>query len=190
MFVDLREQFNGELADMLGRIIEYAPDGIITIDQNQTVVMYNRSAEAMFGYGIDEMLGHSLTKLLPEYIQEVHHHHVKAFDLSHDFIENGVNAGHCQVHTSSVSGNAYNSIEQIRVYGKKKDGVEFPCEITISKTKFKDQTYFTAIVRDVTVQVEHEQRLLTQEQELNQYRTERKAELYQQLCEIRGKGID
>src|SRR5437588_13099300 len=53
-------------------IAETASDAIITIDGDSTILFANRAAESLFGYQLDELLGNSLTMLMPEYLRHVH----------------------------------------------------------------------------------------------------------------------
>ena len=65
------QQFSG--LDEFSRVIaETASDAIITIDDRSTIVFANRATGEIFGYSRDELIGQSLTILMPDYLREVH----------------------------------------------------------------------------------------------------------------------
>lgn len=165
MLKDLRGRYNGDLAEMLGQLIEHAPDGIVTVDEEQNIVMYNRAAERMFGYTMDEVLGQSLTKLLPDRVKDRHHKYVERFNKEHE-------SGSCD------------SLDRKQFEGCRKNGECFPCDITVSKTVYKGTIFFTAMVRDVTDRVRREKRIKEQDDELQEYRKQKKAELLTEVHEI------
>jgi len=118
-------------------VVETATDAIITVDSNGSIVVWNRAATQVFGYGYDEIIGRSFSQLLPEDIQEQHVVGVlKAFE-------------------SGVLPSPLNISE---VVGLKKDGTEFPAEIAFGVVMQKEVRLITAIVRDIT-----ERKLIEQE---------------------------
>ncbi|NOY27077.1 MAG: PAS domain S-box protein [Oligoflexia bacterium] len=110
-------------------VIGAAYDAIVTVDQRQRVTMFNRAAEDLFGYDEDEVLGEHLEMLLPEGARAQHDALVEHFA------------------TSPVQSRQMD--ERDRVYGRHRDGSEFPVEIAISKIIVDGRTEFTAIIRDI-----------------------------------------
>jgi PAS domain S-box-containing protein len=53
-------------------VAETATDAIISIDEKSTILFINRAAKRIFGYEIEEMIGQSLTMLMPEYLRHLH----------------------------------------------------------------------------------------------------------------------
>jgi PAS domain S-box-containing protein len=111
-------------------IIESAMDAIITVDENQQVVLFNRAAEQMFGCSIEEAIGRPLTRFLPTRFRDVHHHHIQAFGQA------GV--------TSRKMGKLG------AVSGLRTNGEEFPIEAAISHIAVEGKKYYTVILRDTT----------------------------------------
>lgn len=110
-------------------VLESITDAIVTIDGNHRVVMCNKAAEEMFGYGSTEMIGNDLSFLIPEPHHEVHRGYVDRY------IDSGV----------------------ARVIGKSREcmimsrsGRRFPVEISYSVSKTRGRFYFTAVIRDIT----------------------------------------
>jgi PAS domain S-box-containing protein len=84
----------------------------------------------MFGYSVDEILHRPLDTLLPRRFVEAHHRHVEMFAQS------------------EVS--ARRMGERRQIFGRRKDGREFPAEASITKAEVNGRLFFTVIVRDIT----------------------------------------
>jgi PAS domain S-box-containing protein len=110
-------------------IIESAGEGILVIDQNSTVMLWNEAAERMFGYTKDEMVGELLTRIVPEQHLEQHNTSMKEATLTGNLAHPGV--------THEVS-------------GRRKDGTEFPMELIVSQWTISAETYYSGILRDIT----------------------------------------
>jgi PAS domain S-box-containing protein len=127
------EERHARLAARLSGLLDSAMDAIITVDESQRIVLYNRAAEKIFGWTTEEALGQSLAKLMPERFRGGHGAYVQRFGST------GV--------TSRRMGD--NTV----VYGRRADGEEFPMEASISQLKTADGKLFTVILRDVTERV-------------------------------------
>src|SRR5215813_1694390 len=92
----------------LSGIINSAMDAIITIDSNQSVVLFNESAEKMFGYPASEALGQPIGKFMPERFRFDHQHYVRQFGETHQ-------TKRSMGHLGSI-------------FGLRSDGKEFPIE--------------------------------------------------------------
>jgi PAS domain S-box-containing protein len=108
-------------------VAETAPDAIITIDEESTILFVSQSAERIFGYTAAELLGQSLTMLMPEYLRHLHRVGIKRY------VETG------QKHIGW---------EAVELPGLHKDGREIPLEISFSEFTSKGKRYFTGIARD------------------------------------------
>ncbi|HEY8309547.1 MAG TPA: PAS domain S-box protein, partial [Gemmatimonadaceae bacterium] len=132
-------------AGMYERILEVAADAIVTINEAQEIVHFNRGAEQIFGYRKDEVLGTNLNALLPPQFRATHAAYVVAFGESTE--------------TARLMGH------RREVFGLRKDGTEFPAEASILKLDAPDgRRLYTALVRDVTDrrQMEAHQRFLAE----------------------------
>jgi PAS domain S-box-containing protein len=110
-------------------VVESANDAIVSIDGDGSVVHWNRAAEHIFGYLAQEAVGRPLSFIMPERFREAHDKALRQM-LS--------NLG------SSPSGRT------VEVAGLKKDGKEFPAELSIAAWETREGRFFTGILRDIT----------------------------------------
>jgi PAS domain S-box-containing protein len=141
----------------LARLVDLAEDAILSVDEDQRIVLFNRGAERTFGYVADEVIGKSLDVLIPVRFLAVHHQHLLAFA-----------AGPVD---ARVMG------ERRPVHGRRKDGTEFPADVTISKFRDGGRLFLNAILRDVTERVRAEEAIRSLNQELEERVRVRTADL-------------
>lgn len=113
-------------------IVGLAAEGIICVDEDQRIVLFNEGAANIFGYSGDEVLGQDLAMLLPERVRGRHR------QLIRDFAR-GPSASRRVNERSPVT-------------GLRRNGEEFPAEASISRLDIEDEQLFTVILRDVTEQ--------------------------------------
>lgn len=122
-------------------LIEHAPDAILQVDTTGKIIVANKTAESLFGYTRDELLGSSVDQLVPEASRAAHSGHRKAF---------------------AAAGIARPIGQGADLRAQRKDGTEIPVEISLSPIKTEQGIYITAAIRDVTERkrVEAQVRLL------------------------------
>jgi PAS domain S-box-containing protein len=130
-----------EAEERIRTIVELAPDAVITIDAQQTITLFNPTAEQIFGYSADEVEGQLLTMLMPEKSRGVHGLEVEKFGQE------------------ASTGRSMDSRRDI--IGRRKDGTLFPAEAGISKMVINGVDYFTTFFRDITKRKEAEAQLRT-----------------------------
>ena len=128
----------------LAGILNIAADAIITVDEQQRIVHFNRGAEAIFGYEAREVIGEHLNMLIPPRYRAAHPEHVKSFAASAE--------------TARVMGH------RREVSGVRKNGAEFPAEASIAKLGEPGRWLFAVVLRDVTERKRNErnERFLSQ----------------------------
>src|ERR1051325_4523189 len=138
----LKQQLSG--LDEFSRVIaETASDAIITIDHTSTILFANRATEAVFGYSRDELIGQSLTMLMPDYLRRVHRAGLQRY---------------------LADGERHMSWNGVELPGLHKDGRQLSLEISFGEFTENGTHYFTGIVRDSTDRKRLETRLTVQYQ--------------------------
>ncbi len=117
----------------LAGILDSADDAIISIDETQRIQLFNQGAEKIFGYSAAEVMGQPLDLLLPENLRQKHRQYITQFR-----------------DTSEVSRTMGT---RSQVFGRRKDGSQFPAEASISKLEVGSERLFTVILRDITSRV-------------------------------------
>jgi PAS domain S-box-containing protein len=127
--------------DPLAKILHLTEDAIISVDEEQHIILFNRGAERIFGFAAQEVVGKSLDVLLPHRLVETHRGHV------------------CNFAGSDMP--ARRMGERSEIVGRRKDGTEFPAEASISKVALGGRSMYTAILRDVTERAAAEKKIKT-----------------------------
>jgi PAS domain S-box-containing protein len=110
-------------------LLESAPDGILVVDANGTIVIVNSQLERMFGYPREELLGQKIELLVPERYTKRHVHDRSAYSANPRTRPMG-------------AGKA--------LTGRTKAGAEFPVEISLSPLQTDQESLMMSIVRDIT----------------------------------------
>ncbi|MFM9881891.1 MAG: MASE3 domain-containing protein [Burkholderiales bacterium] len=114
----------------LHRIIDTAMDAIVTIDEDQRIVLFNRAAEKIFGCEAASAIGSPLERFLPVRFRPTHREHVQRFGATGS-TERAMGGGRA-------------------LYGLRTSGEEFPIEASISHTAAGGKRLYTVILCDVT----------------------------------------
>jgi PAS domain S-box-containing protein len=110
-------------------LVESATDAIVLADEQGAIISWNQSARKLFGYTQDEVKGQPLTMIMPE---RYRHSHQEGFRRFRDTGE------------SRLIGSL------IVVEGLRKDGTEFPLELSLATWKAEGRSFYSGIIRDVT----------------------------------------
>ncbi|KVC55168.1 histidine kinase [Burkholderia ubonensis] len=134
-------------ARMMG-IIRSSMEAIITIDEKQTIVIFNPMAEQVFGVSAMEAIGAPLSRFIPERFRAAHAKHVDQF---------------------GVTGVSERQMGRQRVlFGLRGDGEEFPIEASISQIRDASGKLYTVMLRDITQRVRAENALKQSREELRE----------------------
>jgi PAS domain S-box-containing protein len=155
------EREQARLAARLSGLLDSAMDGIITVDADQRIVLYNRAAERIFGWSTAQVLGRPLDMLMPARYRGSHHEQVRRF-------------GETGVSSRRMGGTAV-------INGLRADGEEFPIDASISQLDTAEGKLFTVILRDVTERVRAQQELAALAAEASGVREQEKARIAREL---------
>jgi PAS domain S-box-containing protein len=165
----------GEAQRRLGAIVDSAMDAVITVDEEQKIMLFNRAAEQVFRVGREAMIGTPLDRLLPARFRAAHRGHIEGFGRT------GV--------TSRRMGDV-TTLWALRP----ESGEEFPIEASISQAAHDGRRFYTVILRDITLRKQAEDALRESQRELRELsarvleaREEEKAHIARELHDELGQ---
>jgi len=121
-----------------GDLLESSPDGMVIVDAEGKIVFVNSQTEALFGYSRQELAGQPVEILIPKRFGEMHVRHRASF--------------HAQPKVRAMGGG-------LTLFGKRKDGKEFPVDISLSPLRTPQGLFFISAVRDITERKQAEQQI-------------------------------
>lgn len=145
-------------------ILASANDAIISIDESHVITLFNRGAERIFGYSAADIIGQPLDRLIPERFVARHGSQVRDFSAAPEASRMMAQRG--------------------EIYGRRRDGSEFPAEASISKFRGPNGLVFTVILRDITERRAAELILRGAHDELERRVRERTAELEERNAQL------
>ena len=145
------------------QLLEAAPDAIVKVDSAGCIVLMNRATETLFGYTREELLGQPVEVLVPAANRKAHSGQRKGY-LKHP-VPRPMGGG-------------------LTLRAVRKDGTEFPVEISLSPIETKSEMRVIAIIRDVTERKRIEEQMHAMEQRFSRTVAAKNAELIQRNAEV------
>lgn len=125
-------------AALLSAILATVPDPMIVIDEHGEITSFSSTAQALFGYSEEEVIGENVKMLMPEPHRGMHD------DYMHHYLQTG---------EKRIIG-----IGRV-VEGMKKDGSHFPIDLSVGEARTGDHKAFTGFIRDLTEKFDAEARM-------------------------------
>ncbi|HEY3307436.1 MAG TPA: PAS domain S-box protein [Desulfuromonadaceae bacterium] len=135
------ELFQGDVT--IRRLLESLAQGVVVVDNSGTILLINTQAEIIFGYTKDDLIGKAHSLLIPERFRKVHEGHMAHFFEEASARPMGIGLDLC---------------------GRRKDGSEFPVEISLSYIETIHGVLVIALISDITVRKQFELRLRESEE--------------------------
>lgn len=153
--IELAERKKSELKFM--GLLESAPDAMVIIGNEGKILMVNAQTEILFGFKREEIVGNEVEILIPDRFRNIHPRHRQKYNENPR--TRGMGVG-------------------MELFGKKKDGSEFPVEISLSPIKVEDEGILViATIRDITNQKKSEAEIKQLNENLERLVVERTAKL-------------
>lgn len=117
------------LSSTFGAVLDAAPDAMVIVDASGAMVLVNRQVERLFGYARTELLGQAVERLVPMRLRGRHQSHRAGYARDPQVREMG-------------SG--------LELYAARKDGTEFPVEVSLSPLETPEGVVTICAIRDIT----------------------------------------
>jgi two-component system, cell cycle sensor histidine kinase and response regulator CckA len=131
-------------------ILEAIPDAVAAVNQQGVIIQVNSQTEALFGYTRDELIGQRVEMLVPDRQRPQHHQHREHFHQQPKIRRMGSGLDLC---------------------GRRRDGSEFPVEISLSPIATGDGTMVLSVIRDISDRKRIEEELRRANEELDRRRS-------------------
>jgi PAS domain S-box-containing protein len=128
-------------------LFEAVAEGIVVVDENQTIIITNSTAEKMFGYQKDELNKKPLGVLIPQNYHKNHDSHFKNYYKKSSQRQMGQNRD---------------------LFGAHKNGAKIPVEVGLNPFEFGNKKYVMAMIVDITIRKEAEQKIKNLNTDLEQ----------------------
>ena len=130
----------------LRTLLEVAPDAVVTVDDQGKIVLVNGQTEKLFGYRRDELLGQPVEKLIPQRVRHEHAQHRAGYSV--------------EPHARAMGAG-------VELFALRKDGTEFPVEISLSPIHTSEGFRVISSIRDVSERTKTQRQIEHQNRELD-----------------------
>jgi PAS domain S-box-containing protein len=117
-------------------LLDTAPDAMVIVDSDGVMTLVNAQAEALFGYSRSELVGQAIELLIPDRFRHAHPSHRQRYFREHRARPMGA---------------------ELELYARRKDGSEFPIEVSLSPLETEDGLLVSSAIRDISERKQAEQ---------------------------------
>lgn len=149
--------------EMLDALFKHATEGIVVVDKQANIVMLNPKAKELFGYTDRELIGRKVETLIP---QRFNRNHVGYRD---EYLE---------------APRARGMGHMMDLFARRKDGTEFPVEVSLSPFKTSDGEFVVSFVIDITERKKQESRIIEANLEIQKLNAELEERVQQRTEEL------
>ncbi len=150
-------------------LLEAIPDAILAVDREGTILQINSQVQELFGYERDQLIGEKIELLVPERFRRDHHQHRDNF------------AAHPKIRRMGAD---------LELYGRRRNGSEFPVEISLSPVAVEGGMVVLSAIRDITNRLRIEQELRRVSEEMHRQTAEQLGESRARLALIMDSSED
>ena len=144
-------------------LLETLPDAVVAVDRDGTILQVNSQAQELFGYRRDELIGQKVELLVPESYRQQHHHHRQDFARAPKTRRMGAD---------------------LDLYGRRRNGSEFPVEISLSPVSTEKGMFVLSAIRDISDRKRIAEELRRANEELHNRTVEQLGESRSKLASI------
>jgi len=145
-------------------LFEAIPEGVIIVDEAQTILAANTSAETMFGYNKKELSNKKLDSLIPQKYHTSHKHHFSNFIKSNNIRKT--------THSPNLT-------------GVKKNNIQFPIEIGLNPFSVDNNNFVLALLIDITVRKKNEKKIKSLNTQLEKQVTQKTLDLKNTIKQLK-----
>jgi PAS domain S-box-containing protein len=132
------EDARRQIEEQYRTVAETATDAVVSIDESSQILFVNPATSKLFGYDSAELVGRPVTMLMPEFLREVHKASLQRY---------------------LATGQRHINWQGIELIGLRRDGNEFPIEVSFGEVTKQGQRVFTGFIRDISERKLAEDRL-------------------------------
>jgi PAS domain S-box-containing protein len=162
------EEARRDVEEQHRMVVETATDAVVSIDQDSQILYVNPATTNIFGYESSELIGRSLTMLMPEFLRDLHRAGLQRY---------------------LATGQRHISWHGVELSGLRKNREKFPVEISFGEVVKQDRRLFTGFIRDITERKRAEEELYQLSGRLLRLQDEERRRIARDLHDTTGQNL-
>jgi PAS domain S-box-containing protein len=149
-------------------VVETATEAVVSIDQDSQVLFVNPATTRIFGYESAELIGQSLTMVMPEFLRKLHAAGLQRY---------------------LTTGQRHINWQGTELFGLRKNGEEFPVDVSFGEVRKEGRSIFTGFIRDITERKRFEEELRRLSGQLLRLQDEERRRIARDLHDSTGQDL-